>query len=189
MGERVAEEAVMIEEFPAYDITNHGRVFNLNTRREMKLSPTQHDDLTVGFTKEGRQYRYSVKGLVARAFCNFQYHESVGVNVKAFTQNYTERSNTPVLLDGNKYNLYFENIVWRPRWFAWRYSNQFVRTMPWFHYGPVQEINTGTVYDTYLAAAIDNGELCVDIRQSANEGYPVFPLFNRFSFMGKYTYL
>lgn len=158
------EERTRIESFPGYEITNHGRVFNLHTGREMVLSPTQHGDLTVGLTKGGRQYRFSVKGLVARAFVEGE----------------TDVFNTPTLLDGDKYNLYFENIAWRPRWFAWKYSRQFSHPESWYSHGPIYEITEDTLYDTFIDAAIHNGLLCSDIRLSIYNEIEVFPTGQRF---------
>jgi hypothetical protein len=185
--DKIDEEAIDIEGFPAYDITNWGRVLNLRTKRSMVLSPTMNGDLTVGLTREGHQYRYSVKGLVAKAFCNFEYLSDRGVVGRAFISNETELFNTPVLLDGDKYNLYFENIVWRPRWFAWRYTNQFTDLIPWYQFGPIQEVGTNNVYDSYMDAAIDNGVLCVDIRESIYNSRLIFPTWQKFEYVGKYT--
>lgn len=184
--DKIDEMAVAIAGFPAYDITNHGRVLNLRTRREMVLSPTMNGDLTVGLTKEGHQYRYSVKGLVAKAFVNEGYLGAMGVMHRAFVSDETDLFNTPVLLDGDKHNLYFENIVWRPRWFAWRYTNQFSDMIPWYKFGPIREVGTDTVYESYLSAAMENGILCVDIRESIYNSRLIFPTWQKFEYTDKY---
>lgn len=185
--DKIDEMAVAIPGFPGYDVTNHGRVLNLRTRRPMTLSPTMNGDLTVGLTSEGHQYRYSVKVLVAKTFVNPNYLEAMGVPGRAFVSGETDLFNTPVLLDGDKHNLYFENIVWRPRWFAWRYTNQFNDMIPWYSFGPIQEVGTENVYDSYLAAAIDNGILCVDIRESIYNSRLIFPTWQKFSYVTKYN--
>lgn len=148
-----------IEEFPDYDITNFGRVFNGHSGREMVLSPTLSGDLTVGLMKFGRQYRRSVKVLVARAFVE-------GEDAIA---------NTPIQLDGNRENLRADNIVWRPRWLAWEYSRQFTNPPEWVNDGPVAEQYSGKLYHSIFDAAIATGQLYRDIRRSMYNGRPVFP--------------
>src|SRR5262245_25084412 len=90
-----------IEEFPRYEITNLGRVFNRDTGREMVLSHNQYGIITVSMMKDvptrigefvsnGHiQRTRSVKSLVA----------------KAFVPGETDKFNTPILLDGDKTNL------------------------------------------------------------------------------------
>lgn len=164
---RNTEFSEPIEDFPGYEISNHGRVYNLHKGREMILSPTMNGDLTVGLTRGGRQYRFSVKGLVARAFVEGE----------------SDEFNTPVLLDGNKYNLYFENIVWRPRWFAWKYARQFTNPQQWYLQGPIYEITDGVLYESFIDASVSNGILCSDIRTSIYHGeLPVFPTTQVFSY-------
>jgi hypothetical protein len=164
---RITEIGERIKDFPSYEITNHGNVFNMNTGRLMVLSPTMNGDLTVGLVRGGHQYRFSVKGLVARAFVEGE----------------SDEFNTPVLLDGDKYNLYYENIVWRPRWFAWKYARQFSHPQAWHHQGPIYEITDGVLYDSFMEAAIRNGILCEDIRTSIYHGeLQVFPTGQMFMY-------
>ena len=84
-------------------------------------------------------------------------------------------------MDGDKHNLNSENIVWRPRWFAWKYSRQFTHPEVWYLFGPIQEIG-GKLYDTYLVASIANGILCEDIMESIHtiDHKPVFPTRQQF---------
>lgn len=159
-------EEMVIPGFPNYKITSDGRVFNLRTEKEMMLSPTLNGDLTVGLVREHRQYRYSVKGLVARAFVDGE----------------TELFNTPILLDGDKHNLKAENILWRPRWFAWLYTRQFATKPDWYFFGPLVDTTTNTPYPDYLTASITNGILCADIRESIYSGHHVFPTRQRFAY-------
>lgn len=167
MEYRFDEYGKPIDEFPIYEVTNHGRVFNSHTGREMVLSPTQNGDLTVGLVRIGYQHRFSVKGLVARAFVP-------GGDIIY---------NTPTLLDGDKSNLHFSNIVWRPRWFAWKYSRQFTHPEEWYYIGPVQD-NNGRVYENYITASMENGVLCEDIRESVytTNHEEVFPTHLRFTY-------
>lgn len=153
-------DSVPIEGFWDYHITRDGEVINTKTNRVMTLSLNQNGDPTVGMVVDGYQYRRSVKVLVARAFVE-------GEN---------EIFNTPVQLDGNKYNLRAENIVWRPRWFAWKYTKQFDEPYPlWYSQGPIIDIVNRLRYRTVLDASVLNGVLCSDIRLSMLDERKVFP--------------
>lgn len=150
----------IIEDFPDYYITSRGEVVNYVHNRNLTLSPTENGDLTVGLMLDGQQYRRSVKVLVARAFVHGE----------------TEIFNTPIQLDGNKNNLCAENIVWRPRWFAWKYSAQFTQPRPdYFEYGPITDVVNHQRYHTMLEASMMNGILCESIYESIRQGSLVFP--------------
>lgn len=164
---RKSEISKPIEDFPNYEVTNFGRVFNMTTGREMILSPTMNGDLTVGLVRDRRQFRYSVKGLVARAYVE-------GEN---------DIFNTPVLLDGNKHNLSHENIVWRPRWFAWQYTRQFADVQNWYLFGPIVDITTEREYENYIDVAMEHGLLCTDIKDSIYNGRKVFPTRQEFAYL------
>lgn len=160
------EERKVIPEFPRYEVSNLGKVYNIRTGREMHLSPTDEGILTVGMMEENsrgepnHQRRRSVKRLVAEAF--------VPGETKTF--------NTPILLDGDNYNLRADNIAWRPRWFAWKYAHQFYFPPGWFYSGPVHDVVNGIEYDSFIEAAIATGSLVKDIRHSVfGEVVSVFP--------------
>lgn len=149
-----------IPEFPDYHVSSDGRVFNTNTGRDMVLSPTMQGELTVGMMRDGIQYRRSVKVLVAQAFVNGQ----------------TTVFDTPIQLDCDKYNLNANNIRWRPRWFAWKYSRQFSGNRPgWFFNGPVVDVINNLQYPTIFEASLVNGLLCEDVHFSILNGTLVFP--------------
>lgn len=150
----------VIPEFPNYCVTNDGRIFNLKTGRDMRLSPTAEGDLTIGMMRDGVQHRRSVKVLVA----------------EAFVPGRTEEFNTPIQLDGNKDNLHADNMMWRPRWFAWRYTSQFSAYLPdWYFEGPILDVRHDVEYLTIIGAATTNGSLCEDILESIRTNKMVFP--------------
>jgi hypothetical protein len=156
-----------IPDFPNYEVTNFGRVYNIYTGREMKLSPTFHDDLTVGMMRHGIQYRRSVKVLVARAFLTGE----------------TKIFNTPILLDGNKHNLRATNIRWRPRWFATQYARQFWNIQPWYYDGPILDIVNNIEYESIFQAAITNGNLCKHIQAAIPSETYVFPTGEKYIYI------
>jgi hypothetical protein len=166
--ETITEIRKTIDDFPNYEVTNYGRFFNIRTGREMVLSPTLNGDLTVGFMKDGHQFRFSAKGLVARAFVEGE----------------SELFNTPILLDCDKENLRVDNIMWRPRWFAWHYTRQFKRPFPnWYFYGPVIDVATSIQYRDYIDAAMTHGLLCRNIMESIYNGRLTFPTRQKFIYL------
>lgn len=151
---------MLIPGFDSYYVCSEGIIVNARTGREMVLSPTENGDLTVGMMSNGFQHRRSVKVIVA----------------KLFVEGETPIFDTPVLLDGDQRNLNAENIVWRPRWFAWKYTRQFSEPFPeYYDDGPIIDVTTNTHYDTVLMAAVINGLLCFDVYESIVRTEPVFP--------------
>lgn len=159
MGYNEAHYLKQVPGFPGYSVSKFGRFFNDETAHEMTLSGNQKGELTVGLMREGVQVRRSAKLLVA----------------KAWVRGESEIHNTPMLLDGNHQNLNAENIVWRPRWFAWKYSRQWDSPRDFFGQGPVLEMTTNARYHNVAHAALENGELCVDIIMSILNELYVFP--------------
>jgi hypothetical protein len=161
------EEFKTINDFPNYEISSWGRVFKKGKAEELIQSPTLRADLTVGLMKYGIQYRRSVKVLVANAFVDGK----------------SSMFNTPIQLDGDKFNTRADNIQWRPRGFAWEYSRQFTDIRGWFYEGPVLDVTNNVEYENIFEAAIAHGSLCKDIRAAIPSGTHVFPTGE------KYTYI
>lgn len=162
------EPIVQIEGFWNYYVTREGEVINSKTNRSLVFTPTMQGELTVGLMKDGRQYRRSVKVLVARAFVEGE----------------TRIFNTPILLDNNKFNVHADNIMWRPRWFAWKYTVQFEEPHPeYYEYGVVVDMDTRRRYHTIFEAAMTHGLLCQDIYRSTQNQTLVFPTGQTFSFL------
>jgi len=153
------EMSATIPDFPRYEVTNHGRVFNRRTGREMTMSPTAAGDLTVGLVRGGYQCRRSVKVLVA----------------EAFVRGRSDVFNTPIQIDGVKENLNAYNICWRPRWFAWEYTHQFKDIHNWYNYGPILDTVNNIEYDCIFVAAVKTASLCKHIYAAISSGTHVFP--------------
>lgn len=98
-----------IREFPTYSVSNHGRVRRNASDRILKLSENQYGVVFVGMVKEKKQYHRSVALLVAREFLP----QESGI------------FDTPINLDGDRWNNRLGNLMWRPRWFAVAYNKQF----------------------------------------------------------------
>jgi len=159
------KEKTMIEEeiwaeipnFPDYSVSSFGRVMNTDFRKVKVLSVNPVGDLIVGMMGPGpsgrtKQYCRSVKVLVARAFVE-------GEN---------EIDNTPILLDGNRTNLHYTNIAWRPRWLAIEYMKQFNTPQKWWDHGPIED-RAGNRYESIIVASMTIGSTARRIMYSIRD--------------------
>lgn len=155
-----------IAQFPEYSVSEMGTVRNEETGRMMSLLVNQHGVVNVGLTKNRTQYKRAVALLVAQAFL-------VPPRYPTF--------DSPINLDGDRFNNTVENIVWRPRWFATKYFRQFKQNAS----DPpmaVEEINTKTPFDSTWYAAMAYGLLDMDVRVSTigqTEVWPTYQIFRR----------
>lgn len=164
--ERVWER---IEDFPDYLVSNHGEVMHGETRKLIYQSATREGTIKVNLLENGGiQRSRSVKVLVAEAFVKDQ----------------SDINNTAIQLDGNRRNVRADNLVWRPRWFAWKYSRQFVNVPEVHQKGPIRDVRTREIYETVYETAIINGLLFKDIWRSLHklELY-VYPTWQVFEFV------
>lgn len=146
-------------EFPTYKVSTYGNVLNDESGRFLKQSLTRTGLVKVGLVKAGVQHTRSVALLVA----------------ETFVEGRDDIFDTPVHLDGDKTNNSVTNIVWRPRWFAWRYSRQFVLDTVHHNRGPIIDVDSGHIYKTFLEAATIHGLLVDDIWKCLIYKKPVFP--------------
>lgn len=155
----MSEVWVRIEEFPTYKVSNHGRVMNMFTLRILNNSVSPSGVVKIGLVSGGAQHTRSVKVLVA----------------EAFVEGKNEVFNTPINLDGDQNNNHADNLVWRPRWFAWSYSRQFKTLPPEHKHGPIVELPTETMYENVLSVATTNGLLIKDVWKGIQFKRPIFP--------------
>lgn len=160
------ERWAVIEDFPTYHVSDRGRVINSDTGRVLSESQTKTGTLKIGLVMGGKQHTRSVSVLVAQAFVD----------------GHSEVFNTPVHLDGNPKNNFVDNLVWRPRWFAWKYAHQFQEHIPGQTMGPIADIETGVVYVDMWHAALSNGLLVEDVWKSIHTLKPAFPTWQMFEF-------
>lgn len=157
----------VIPDFPDYSVSDLGNIMNNRTGRDMRLSLTPVGIVKVGLVKAGKQHTRSVKVLVA----------------EAFVPGRSEIFDTPVQLDGYPENNMITNLVWRPRWFAWKYTRQFTDGSEYASRGPIYDIESRRKYVDVYEAAILNGLLFVDIWRSINLQHPCFPTEQVFAFV------
>lgn len=103
------EQWKIIPSFPDYSVSDYGRVRTDKSGRILRCNQNQYGLLQVGLMHEGVQRHRSVPLLVA----------------KAFLPELPGPFDTPINLDGDRHNNQVSNLMWRPRWFAVRYNQQF----------------------------------------------------------------
>lgn len=158
------EEWRTILQFPSYSVSSTGLVRNDESEKVMKLHVNQRGIVNVSFNKGGKQYKRSVAVLVATAFVT---------TARPLT------FDTPINLDGDRFNNHVENLVWRPRWHATEYFRQFRIPRQSINH-PIQEVKTEEEFESSWYAAIRYGLLDYDIVQAIANATYARPTFQRF---------
>lgn len=153
-----------IPDFPGYSVSSHGRVVNDETGREMAITQNQGGVTMVGLTKGLKQYRRSVTLLVADAFLDPLETPTT--------------FDTPIQLDGDRWNNRVDNLMWRPRAFAVKYHRQFEREP--FVPVPIYEEATGEEFPTSREAAVKYGLLETEIFRALRNKTYVWPTYQIF---------
>lgn len=159
------EEWEPISGFPGYSISNLGRVRRDATGRILHVKVNQYGIPYVGLMRDLEQWQRSLALLVA----------------KAFLPNPTDFFDTPINLDGDRFNCEVENLMWRPRWFAVRYNQQFTQDAPQrAQKAPVRAIETGESFGSPMAAAQRYGLLEHDVLHSIRHNTVTWPNYMHF---------
>jgi hypothetical protein len=135
----------------------------------MKVSFTNHGHAKITLTDYWHQrHTRSVAQMVAEAFVMPPNELSVQV----------------VILDGNFKNVRAENLVWRPRWYAWKYTRQLKMEQP-LHYKNLRVVNIvkDQAYENIIVAGMTEGLLFEDIWRSTYTGDRIYPEGSIFEIM------
>lgn len=154
--------------FPGYSVSDGGHVKNDYTDRVLAIAENTRGIAIVGLSisRDNRrmQLKRSVALLVANAFV---------------THARSLRFDTPINLDGDRFNNRAANLAWRPLWFARKYFQQF-KVGPQSFHRPVQELKTGEVFSSPWEAAITYGLLEQDVTYSVMSHTYVVPTYQKF---------
>lgn len=153
-----------IDLFPDYSVSNFGRIRSNKTGRILKLTQNQFDLVQVGLMRDGVQRHRSVPLLVAKAFVP----EPGGP------------FDTPINLDGDRYNNHVDNLVWRPRWFAIKYNQQFKNQYENPIMSPLIDLKTNEVSENSFECARRYGLLEKDLVFSVLNRTYVWPTYQEF---------
>lgn len=154
-----------IDDFPGYAVSDLGEVRNLKTQRILKTKVNQYGVIGVGLMRDGLQFHRSVPLLVAQAFLKRSF--------SAF--------DTPINLDGDRYNNHISNLMWRPRWFAIEYNRQFKKAF----YGAIElpiadKKYPGDIFPNSFVCATTLGLLEKDLVLSILNRTYVWPTYQEF---------
>lgn len=158
-----------IEGFPGYSVNIEGKIRNDNLDKIMALRVNQHGSVYVGLFKDGKQHARGVALLVCQAFLPPPTPPSF---------------DTPIHLDGDLTNNHLENLMWRPRWFAVKYHNQFKHRRSMSLSGALQDKKTGEVYRNSMHVATTFGLLDREILFAVLNNSYVWPTYQEFREVG-----
>jgi hypothetical protein len=111
---------VPIPGFSEYSVNRFGDVIFHMFDRILTPHANQTECVYVSLMRDGKQNQRALAPIVARAFL----------------ENPVPPFNTPINLDGNRWNCAADNLMWRPRWFAVQYHQQFKRR----YFNPINEM-------------------------------------------------
>ena len=161
------EEWKPITFFPQYSISSYGRVRAEKSGRILALNENQFGVVQVGLMQDGVQYHRSVPLLVAKAFIP---REHVPFD-------------TPINLDGDRYNNHVSNLMWRPRWFAIKYNRQFRQPYENPITARIIELKTREIFQNSFQCATRFGLLEQDLVLSILNRTYVWPTYQEFGIL------
>lgn len=153
-----------IKGFPGYSVSNTGHIRAEKSGRILSQYENQYGVVCIGMMKDGKQKHRSVPLLVASAF--------LPPRGDAF--------DTPINLDGNRYNNHVENLAWRPRWFAIKYNKQFKEPYSYPIYQIIEDVKTGEQSENSFECARKYGLLESDVVLSIMNRTVVWPTYQEF---------
>uniref|UniRef100_A0AAU7GZR1 HNH endonuclease n=1 Tax=Streptomyces phage Scarif TaxID=3158858 RepID=A0AAU7GZR1_9CAUD len=160
----MGEQWVEIASFPGYSVSDAGQVRNDETGHIMTRCANQGGVVHVGLTRNKTQYKRSLTLLVAEAFLprpSFAF-------------------DTPINLDGDRWNNSVENLMWRPRWFAVKYFQQFKFGSVGSIARPIEIIETEEQFANSFEATKFLGVLDREVAMSVMTQNYVWPIYQRF---------
>jgi|SRR4051794_19307020 hypothetical protein len=155
---------VPVQGFPGYSVNPLGQVQKDSTGRILHTRLNQYGVPYVGLMREWRQCIRSLPRLVATAFLPSP----------------SEIFDTPINLDGNRMNCAVDNLMWRPRWYAIKYANQFEERYGNPIRAPVRAIESREVFNDSLEAACRYGLLEREVVMSVLNRTPAWPTYQTF---------
>lgn len=158
------EEWAPIRGFPGYSVSTLGRVRRDSTGHILGVKVTQYGVAYVGLMREWDQHQRGLALLVA----------------KAFLPPPSEVFDTPINLDGDRFNCAVDNLMWRPRWFAIKYHQQFKERYWKPVRVPVRARETGEVFQDSFDAACRYGLLERDLVLAIEHNTVTWPTYQTF---------
>lgn len=159
------EEWRPVEAFPRYSVSDLGRVRNEDTDRILRVSQNRNGILYVPLRSDKRQYNRSIAKLV----------------LEAFVPRPNQYFDTPIYLNNQQLNCSLRNLMWRPRWFAMKYTMQFNQNLR--RYPAIRDKWTEEVFPTIWHVVPVRGLLYMDVAISTQQHVGVFPTKDLFEWV------
>lgn len=163
----VTEEWVGVEGFPGYSVNRLGEVRKDSTGRALQVRINQYGVPYVGLMRNWKQCIRSLPKLVATAFISRP----------------NEIFDTPINLNGDRTDCRVDNLMWRPRWYAVYYANQFRDRYDNPINAPVRETETGEEFYDSLSAACRFGLLEREVVLSILNRTLAWPTYQQFELL------
>jgi hypothetical protein len=141
------EEWKPILDFPEYMVSRFGKVRHETASRDLSVYTSNTGTPYISVWKEGRSRNRSLALIVARAFLDEPPYDHY---------------DTPINLNGDRFDNRVENLMWRPNWYARAYHKQFTFKSTGF-VSPIVLLDTGETFNNTWEAAITLGLLEVDV--------------------------
>ena len=154
----------IIRYFENYSVSNYGQIRAERSGRIMALYENQYGVVCVGMMDGGIQKHRSVPLLVAKAFVPRKFGPF----------------DTPINLDGDRHNNRADNLLWRPRWFAIKYVQQFKYPYQYPIDYPIINTRTGEISENSLACVKRYGILEKDLVEGIINRTFVWPVYTLF---------
>lgn len=150
------EEWKVLENYDHYSISNEGRVRSDLTNAVLAVACTPGGRAFVKMRQEGHQVARGLALLVCEMFVRLP--------------KFRIETPTPIHLDGDPMNCRADNLVWRSRWFAMKYTAQFDEDLG--EAGPIRDIKSRVVYRSVWDVVHEHGLLFVDVvKATTNKTY------------------
>lgn len=153
-----------IDEFPGYSVNPLGQVRRNANQRLVAPRYNQYGVPYVGFMSNWRQHIRSLPRIVA----------------VTFLPSPSEIFDTPIQIDGDRSNCRADNLMWRPRWYAVQFNNQFKERYENALDEPVRCVHDGARFPNSLAAACRYGLLEREVVLSILRKKPAWPTYQFF---------
>jgi len=153
-----------IEGFPPYEASDQGRIRNGDSGKLLGLYDNGHGVIQVVLRRGGKNHARAVHRLVAESFDGVPTDDMV-----------------PMHRNGDRSDNRYENLVWRTRSFAVKWTRQEKQFVPRDH-RRVVHARSGTVYANALECAKDLGGLEDLVLLTAQSLWPTTYLGSKFHF-------
>jgi len=164
------EEWRVIQDYPAYEVSNTGFVRSIRSHNILKPQEAKGGAWFVKLGGTNGTTSKTLKTLVAEAFVPRPEHHDI------------EIFDTPIQCVMNTADVRAEKIMWRPRWFAIKFRRD-LNHPPHYCEIPVQNLNTGNQHASIFTASLYDGVLMEAIYRSCLEGRKVFPEGHMYEFL------